>query len=68
LVLGLGDDLFVDGVVTVLGLNDVMSWVRLVMKCRQSGNSSARGPIRRVRWTISRWPSGPSTCGFVSIS
>ena len=37
----------------------VMSSVRLVMnaKCRQSGTSSACGPIRRVRRTINRRPA-----------
>jgi hypothetical protein len=39
-----------DGVLAMFGRDDLKRSVRLVInaKCRQSGNSSACGPIRRV--------------------
>ena len=59
LVFEVGDDLFDDGVVAVFGFDDRDSSVRLVKnaKCRQSGNSSAWAPSRRVRRTINRRPA-----------
>jgi hypothetical protein len=47
-----------DGVLAVLSLDDLQGSVRLVMngKYRQSGHSSACGPMSRVRRTISRRP------------
>ena len=58
LVFEVGDDLLDDGVVAVLGLDerDVLGAVGENAKCRQSGNSSAWAPSRRVRRTISRRP------------
>ena len=69
LVFEVADDQLDDGVLAVLGLDDARCRsVRLVMnaKCRQSGNSSAWAPSRRVRRTISRRP--PSVVSAICAS